>query len=130
MGTANRNISLRALRVFCTAAERESFRETAESLFLTSSAVSHQVKQLETELDVKLFERTARSLKLTAEGSALYDEMCPLIAEFDAVITRHSRARRSRSLRLSVQPFFASELLVTRQRLEKFVADFVSYVER
>lgn len=46
MGTANRNISLRALRVLCTAAERESFRETAESLFLTSSAVSHQVKQL------------------------------------------------------------------------------------
>ena len=119
MGTANRNISLRALRVFCTAAERESFRETAESLFLTSSAVSHQVKQLETELGVKLFERTARSLKLTAEGSALYDEMYPLISEFDAVITRHSRTRRLRSLRISVQPFFASELFVPR--LPEFV---------
>ncbi len=119
MGTANRNISLRALRVFCTAAERESFRETAESLFLTSSAVSHQVKQLETELGVKLFDRSARSLRLTAEGSALYDEMCPLVTEFDAVITRHSRTRRSRSLRISVQPFFASELFVPR--LPEFV---------
>lgn len=114
MGTANRNISLRAMRVFRTAAERESFREAAEALFLTSSAVSHQIKHLEAELGVKLFERTARSLQLTAAGGALHDEISPLITAFDSVIARHARAQRPRSLRVSVQPFFGSELFVPR----------------
>lgn len=120
MGTALRNISLRAMRVFCAAAEKESFREAAEALFLTSSAVSHQIKQLETEIGTRLFERTARSLQLTADGSALYEDISPLIAEFDSVLTRHARMTPSRSLRISVQPFFASELFVPH--LPHFIA--------
>jgi LysR family glycine cleavage system transcriptional activator len=120
MGTANRNISLRAMRVFCAAGERESFRQAAQTLFLTSSAVSHQIKQLETELGTRLFERTARALRLTADGTALYDDVYPLIAKFDAVLARHSKAAPARSLRISVQPFFASELFVPR------LSDFVS----
>jgi len=120
MGTANRNISLRAMRVFCAAAEHQSFREAAEVLFLTSSAVSHQIKQLETELGSRLFERTARSLHLSAEGSALYDDLQPLVARFDAVLLQHMNTAASRSLRISVQPFFASELFVPR--LPEFVA--------
>lgn len=114
MGTVNRNISLRAMRIFCVAAERESFRETGEALFLTSSAVSHQVKQLESELGIKLFERTARALQLTADGQALYDDIFPLVKKFESVVNRHSRSRQRRSLRISVQPFFASELFVPR----------------
>jgi len=119
MGNANRNISLRAMRVFCVAAERESFRETAERLFLTSSAVSHQIKRLETDLGFKLFERTPRSLHLTADGTALYNDINPLITDFDSVITQHTRTQQSRSLRISVQPFFASEMFVPR--LPEFV---------
>ncbi len=115
----NRNISLRALRVFCVAAERESFREAAELSFLTSSAVSHQVKQLETELGIRLFERTPRSLTLTADGRAFYDEIRPALVELDAVVSRHARSERPRSLRISVQPFFASEVFVPR--LTEFV---------
>lgn len=114
-----RNISLRAIRVFCVAAEHNSFREAAESLFLTSSAVSHQIKHLETELGIQLFKRTARSLQLTGEGAALYEDVTPLVSEFDTIITRHTQAPQTRSLRISVQPFFASELFVPR--LSKFV---------
>ncbi len=121
MASINRNISLRALRVFCVAAERESFREAAELLYLTSSAVSHQIKQLETELGLKLFERTPRSLELTREGQAFYDDIQPLLVDFDAVTTRHAKSEQPRSLRISVQPFFASELFVTR--LPAFVAE-------
>lgn len=122
MNSTNRNISLRAMRVFCAAAERESFREAAEFLFLTSSAVSHQIKQLEAGLGTRLFERSARSLQLSAEGSALYDDIYPLIGEFDDVVMRHARTKPSRSLRISVQPFFASELFVPR--LPEFVAKY------
>ncbi|KPK51494.1 MAG: hypothetical protein AMJ59_27955 [Gammaproteobacteria bacterium SG8_31] len=44
------NIGLRALRTFCVAARHESFRTAAEELFVTASAVSHQIKALEQEL--------------------------------------------------------------------------------
>ena len=114
-----RNISLRAIRVFCVAAERNSFREAAESLFLTSSAVSHQIKHLETELGIQLFRRTARSLQLTGEGAALYEDVAPLVSDFDTIITHHTQVAQTRSLRISVQPFFASELFVPR--LSEFV---------
>ena len=121
MGYANRNISLRAMRIFCAAAERESFREAAEALFLTASAVSHQVKQLENELRTKLFERGARSLQLTADGHALYDDIHPLISGFDSVVNKFAGSRKGRSLRISVQPFFASELFVPR--LPEFIKE-------
>jgi LysR family glycine cleavage system transcriptional activator len=120
MSRANRNISLRAMRVFCAAAEHQSFRQAAEVLFLTSSAISHQIKQLEAELGTRLFERSARALQLSADGSALYDDIHPLLAEFDTVVAKHARTAPSRSLRISVQPFFASELFVPR--LPEFVA--------
>ena len=116
MNSVGRNISLRGLRVFCVAAERESFRAAAELLFLTSSAVSHQVKQLETELGLLLFERTPRSLTLTEAGRALYDDVHPLLSQFDAIATKHAKTGQRRSLRISVQPFFASELFVPRLR--------------
>ena len=119
MGTSNRNISLRAMRVFCAAAEHKSFREAADNLFLTSSAVSHQIKHLETELGVQLFRRTARAIEVTVEGAALYDDIAPVVADFDAILRNHARAARTRSLRISVQPFFASELFVPR--LAEFV---------
>jgi len=46
----NRRTPLRALRSFCAAARHQSFKLAAEELFVTASAVSHQVKGLEEEL--------------------------------------------------------------------------------
>jgi LysR family glycine cleavage system transcriptional activator len=119
MAAWNRNVSMRALRAFCAAAECGSFRLAADELFLTASAVSHQIKQLEAELGCKLFERTPRALLLTDAGCQFYDDLRPVLAELDDVTARHSRAAPRRSLRISVQPFFASELFVPR--LPEFV---------
>lgn len=120
MTSAPRNISLRALRLFCLAAQGQSFREAAEQAFLTSSAVSHQIKQLEVELGCRLFERTPRALLLTDAGRRFYDDLRPVLANLDEVTAKHSHAAPRRSLRISVQPFFASELFVPR--LPEFVA--------
>ncbi|MGB5334278.1 MAG: LysR family transcriptional regulator, partial [Woeseiaceae bacterium] len=55
-------ISLRGLRTFSVAARYESFRTAAEELFITASAVSHQIKSLEEELGEQLFDRNSRTL--------------------------------------------------------------------
>lgn len=113
--------SLRGLRTFCVAARYESFRAAADELFITSSAVSHQIKSLEEELGLQLFDRGSRELKLTDSGSSLYDELSPLIDQLDSVVADYRKSGQRRSVRISVQPFFASEFFVPR--LSKFTAE-------
>ncbi len=114
------NISLRGLRTFCVAARYLSFNTAGKELFITTSAVSHQIKSLEQELDQQLFDRSGRSLKLTATGKALYEDVSPLIEQLDAVMAGYKEHGRRSSIRISVQPFFASELFIPR--LPEFTA--------
>lgn len=121
MTSTKSRISLRGLRTFCVAAQRGSFRLAAQELFLTPSAISHQVKSLESELDVKLFDRSLRDLRLTEAGSTLLNESGPLIAQLDQVASRFHARFGQRPLRVTVQPFFATEMLVPR--LSGFIGD-------
>src|SRR5687767_7575790 len=59
------------LKVFLAVAETLSFTRAAERVFLTQSAVSHQMANLERELGVELVERRGRTVSLTAAGRAL-----------------------------------------------------------
>ena len=108
--------SLRGLRTFCMAARYESFKAAASDLFVTASAVSQQIKSLEEELGVKLFERGSRDLALTDEGATLFEALNPLIDRLDEVVADFKQSGRRRSVRISVQPFFASEFFVPRLR--------------
>lgn len=105
-------LSLRGLRTFCVAAEYGSFRDAADELFITASAVSHQIKNLEQELGEQLFDRLTRSVVLTEAGSSLFEDVNPLIEKLDRLALKHRRTSVRGSLRISVQPFFASELFV------------------
>lgn len=106
--------SLRGLRTFCVAARYENFSTASEVLFITPSAVSHQVKSLEQELGEQLFVRSKRDLKLTDTGRALYEEVSPLIDQLNAIIAKHKQGAARATIRISVQPFFASEYFVPR----------------
>ncbi len=114
-------VSLRGLRTFCVAARHESFRTAGELLFITSSAVSHQIKSLEQELGLQLFERGSRELRLTEVGRSLYEEVSPLIEQLNTVAAGYKMGGRRSSIRISVQPFFASEYFVPR--LSEFTAE-------
>ena len=105
---------LRNLRAFCIAARHCSFKIAADELFLTPSAVSHQMKELEETLGVRLFERKTRALELTTAGHTLHDEVAPLLDALDRSLTQFTRRHRRKSLRIQLPPFFASELFVPR----------------
>ncbi len=108
----NQRVSLRGLRTFCMAARHNSFRQAADALFVTASAVSHQIIRLEEEIGTPLFDRQPRAIALTSAGRSLYEELGPLIEELDAAVARHRGTGTRETLRISVQPFFASELFV------------------
>ncbi len=118
--SARASVSLRGLRTFCIAARHESFSAAADELFLTPGAVSRQIKSLEEELDLRLFDRNARDLKLTGNGQALFSELEPLVASIDDVVASFRKDRKRSLVRVSVQPFFASEYFVPR--LAEFTA--------
>jgi LysR family glycine cleavage system transcriptional activator len=105
---------LRNLRAFCIAARHCSFKIAADELFLTPSAVSHQMKELEETLGVRLFERKTRALELTTAGHTLHDEVAPLLDALDRSLAQFTRRHRRKSLRIMLPPFFASELFVPR----------------
>ncbi len=110
-----RQNSIRALRTFCVAARCLSFKAAAEELYITPSAVSHQIKGLEHELRAQLFERRTREVALTEMGSTLFSQVAPLLAELDKVTARFvQRSGQRRVLRITLLPFFASEMLIPR----------------
>src|SRR5579872_6561102 len=59
------------LKVFLAVAQTLSFTRAAEQLFLTQSAVSHQIARLEREIGIPLFVRNGKSVSLSASGQAL-----------------------------------------------------------
>jgi len=106
--------ALRFLRTFQIAARRGSFKAAADELCVTASAVSHQIKVLEAQLGLALFERGPRSLSLTEAGAQYFEQIDALFSRIESV-TEQLRRRCSRAIvRLQVPPFFASELLVPR----------------
>jgi LysR family transcriptional regulator, glycine cleavage system transcriptional activator len=115
MGMLIRNPTLtRNLRAFCIAARHLSFKAAADALFLTPSAVSHQIRRLEGELGVRLFDRRARAVALTAAGAVFLEDVEPLLNAIDRTLERTAGKSSRGILRIAVPPFFASELLVPR----------------
>jgi DNA-binding transcriptional LysR family regulator len=76
-------ISLDLLRTFLVAAEEGSFRKAAAARFVTISAVSQQMKALEAQLRLPLFERLGRRVRLTAEGERLAASLRQAFAQVD-----------------------------------------------
>ncbi len=68
-------VQLGSIELFCKSAELGSFTLAAQTLGLTPAAVSRSVARLEARLQVKLFARTTRQMRLTSEGQ-LYYEQC------------------------------------------------------
>ena len=105
---------LNALRAFEAAARNLSFTRAAEELHVTHSAISHQVKGLEAYLEVLLFVRLNRAVKLTDAGKAYLPALRDAfdrIADATAGIRTRDRAG---ALTISTSPAFAAKWLVPR----------------
>ncbi len=75
------------LKTFKTVAELGSFAGAARKLRMTPSAVSQIIRRLEKHLNVRLLNRTTRSVSLTTEGMALFERIEPALVEIESVLT-------------------------------------------
>ncbi|MGV2872270.1 LysR substrate-binding domain-containing protein [Colwellia sp. E150_009] len=103
---------IRGLRSFCVASKCLSFKHAASQLFLTPSAVSHQIKQLETQLGTSLFKRGTRTIELTSAGKQFYQSIQPIIHQLESTISEFTQKQQNQTIIISLPEFFASELFV------------------
>ncbi len=106
---------LAALTAFVAAARSGGFREAARATGLSASSLSETVRRLETQLGVRLFNRTTRSVAPTEAGARLLDKLGPALGEVEAAldVVNGFRDRPAGTLRLNV-PVSAVRLVLAR----------------
>jgi LysR family glycine cleavage system transcriptional activator len=113
---------LNSLKAFEVAARRGSFVAAADELNVTPAAVSHQVKQLESYLDIQLFRRLSRGLELTESGRELVPELSKGFDHFARALGSLTAGELTGKLTISVLSSFATLWLVPR--LEYFLQTY------
>jgi DNA-binding transcriptional LysR family regulator len=99
-------MELRQLKYFVAVAEELHFRRAAERLYVAQPAVSEQIRKLEAELGVRLFDRTNRRVAITEAGAILLEEGRRVLAQVDAaqLATRNARECAGARLRIGYLP--------------------------
>ena len=105
--------SLTALKAFDALARQKSFKDAAAELNVTTSAISHQIRQLETELGCRLVLRGKPGFTLTSEGEELAQTVKRAFTRISHTVEKISSATK-RSLTLQVYSTFAVRWLLPR----------------
>lgn len=103
-------MELRQLRYFVAVAEELSFGRAAERLLIAGPSLSQQIKALERDLGVRLFDRDRRSVALTPAGSALLADARALLERADDLQRRARRLAGSEPVRLGYVNWLPPEL--------------------
>lgn len=111
-----------ALRAFVAAARTGSFRDAARDMGVTPSAVSHQIKALETHLGSALFDRGVRVVQLTPRGRALNRSLARAFESIESALSLAQATPAPTELRIAALPLFVSVWLAPR--LHRFEAAF------
>jgi DNA-binding transcriptional LysR family regulator len=87
------SVSLHQLRLFITLARHRSFTRAGDEFGVTQSAVSRSIRELEDEIELRLFDRTTRQVALTDAGRKLIARVAPLVEELEATLRPHLSER-------------------------------------
>ena len=104
------------LKAFAAVVERQSFARAAQHLGLSPSALSQTIRQLEARLDVRLLNRTTRSVAPTATGLQLYERIEPLFREMADAVAEASAAagQMGGTLRINTLGMAARQIIAPR----------------
>ena len=107
------NVTLRQLRAFVAVARSGSFTLAAESLFITQSALSGLIKELEHALGLRLIDRSTRRLALSEAGRGLYPRVEKILLDLDGALDEVAdlKSLKTGLVRIAAPQLMASTLL-------------------
>lgn len=122
----NLNLNLRQLKAFIGVAETCNFTKTAQKLHISQAALSSCIRELEAQLCCRLFERTTRSVELTAAGREFLPVATTVVENLEAAThqLQHFGQYGISKLRLGFTPMLASN--VVPDVLDEFQHQFPS----
>jgi LysR family glycine cleavage system transcriptional activator len=110
---------LQALKAFDASARHLSFSRAAAELNVTPAAISHQIKELEDQIGVTLFQRTSRHMQLTRQGAVLKSAVADALDGLTQALHKLRQAENPKQIRVTASPSIAAKWLVPR--LDKFL---------
>ncbi len=105
---------LTGLKAFEAAGRHLSFTQAADELGVTQAAVSHQIKTLEAHLNLRLFHRQTRKLRLTNAGERLLETTTAALDRIQKTVNDIKNVAKVASLAIRVPPTFAAKWLLPR----------------
>jgi LysR family transcriptional regulator, carnitine catabolism transcriptional activator len=111
-------VTTKQLRAFRLVAQHHNFTRAAEALFITPSGLSVQIKELESRVGFRLFDRTTRYVELTAHGKELLAVIQRNLEELDAAIANIGRSAKQshQEISLGTTPLVAANILPPAMR--------------
>jgi len=109
------------LTAFVEIAEQQSFSRAARSLGVSPSALSHTIRNLEAKLDVRLFNRTTRSVALTEAGEQMLLRVRPAMADLEDAVNEAASARNRPSGSIRISASESAARLLIRHVLPEFL---------
>ena len=110
---------LQAIKAFDAAARHLSFTRAAEELNVTPAAISHQIKELEDQIGVSLFQRTSRHMQLTRQGAILKPAIADALDVLTKALQKIRQSDNPKQIRVTASPSIAAKWLVPR--LDRFL---------
>jgi len=107
-------LPLLALRAFTEVAKYQSIKLAAESMGVTSGAVSQQIRQIEERFNVQLFIRSRIKMELTDEGKQIFPTLLTAFDQIENAMLTLTQVNAHKSIRISTMPSFAASWLVPR----------------
>lgn len=111
-------MTLRHLYIFKAVTETKNFTKAAQRLYITQSAVSHAVRELEEYAGTPLFDRLSKRVQLTRSGELLLDEILPVLAACESLDGRIKNLEEQAPIHL------VSSITIAIHWLPKILADF------
>jgi len=117
-------VELIQLISFYQIAKTGSFSKASHNIYRTQSAVSHQIRNLEEEFGVKLFDRTGKKIRLTDEGRILIDVLDPFFDKLDNVKRIYEDMKQCKSGSLTIVSSSAMITYILPNVIKKFINQF------
>jgi len=115
---------IETLRIFCDLAELQSFSKTADKHFLSQSAVSQQLAQLELTHKCQLINRKKRPIELTKAGQLLYQAAIDMLERYEQLRSELNALKSSSGSRINVAAIYSIGMHTLPGYVKKFMINY------